>query len=184
MAVYLFISLVTSLLDESVWVCDCRRGALTAMAAMAEQKLPAHRAGGTAAAAGGAAGMFGWLRANLFSSPGNSALTLLCIVFIAWAVPPLLRFFIFDAVWSGADREACLASPANPDPGACWAFVRVWFSYFVYGFYPLVRALARGCVLRGAGIRHRLARLAFGAAPRPWRRLFLRCAAGPVLCAS
>ena len=25
-----------------------------------------------------------------------------------------------------------------PDPGACWAFVRVWFSYFVYGFYPIV----------------------------------------------
>ncbi len=82
-------------------------------------------------------GMIGWLRDNLFSSPGNSALTLICIVFIAWAVPPLLRFFIFDAVWSGSDREACLASPANPDPGACWAFVRVWFSYFVYGFYPI-----------------------------------------------
>jgi general L-amino acid transport system permease protein len=28
-------------------------------------------------------GVFGWLRDNLFSSPGNSALTLICIVFIA-----------------------------------------------------------------------------------------------------
>ncbi len=82
------------------------------------------------------AGMLGWLRENLFSSPGNIALTLLCILFIAWAAPPLLRFFLFVAVWSGSDREACLASPANPEPGACWAFVRVWFSYFVYGFYP------------------------------------------------
>ena len=126
--------------------------------------------------------MLGWLRENLFSSPGNIALTLICILFIAWAVPPLLRFFLLDAVWSGSDREACLASPANPDPGACWAFVRVWFSYFVYGFYPIVRTLARRCVLRGAGIRHRLARLAVGAAPRPWRRLFLRRAAGFVLC--
>jgi len=82
------------------------------------------------------AGMFGWLRANLLSSPVNIALTLLCIVFIAWALPSLLRFFFFDAVWSGADRQACLASPMRPHPGACWAFVRVWFSYFVYGFYP------------------------------------------------
>ncbi len=58
------------------------------------------------------------------------------ILFIAWIVPPLLRFLLIDAVWSGADREACLASPARPNPGACWAFVRVWSSYFVYGFYP------------------------------------------------
>jgi general L-amino acid transport system permease protein len=83
------------------------------------------------------AGIIGWLRTNLFSSPANAVLTLACALFIVWAVPPLLRFVLFDAVWSGADREACLASPANPDPGACWAFVRVWFSYFVYGFYPI-----------------------------------------------
>ncbi len=83
------------------------------------------------------AGVFGWLRANLFSSPANIALTVLCALLIVWAVPPLLRFLLIDAVWSGADRDACLASPANPDPGACWAFIRVWFSYFVYGFYPI-----------------------------------------------
>jgi general L-amino acid transport system permease protein len=83
------------------------------------------------------AGIIGWLRTNLFSSPANAVLTLACALFIVWAAPPLLRFVLFDAVWSGADREACLASQANPDPGACWAFVRVWFSYFVYGFYPI-----------------------------------------------
>jgi general L-amino acid transport system permease protein len=84
----------------------------------------------------GRAGALGWLRANLLSSPGNIALTILCVLAIAWAVPPLLRFFLIDAVWSGSDRQACLASAANPAPGACWAFVRVWFSYFIYGFYP------------------------------------------------
>ena len=83
------------------------------------------------------AGALGWLRTNLFSSPANIALTLVCVLFIVWAVPPLLRFFLIDAVWSGTDRDACLASPAQPQPGACWAFVRVWFSYFVYGFYPI-----------------------------------------------
>ncbi|HYA06603.1 MAG TPA: amino acid ABC transporter permease, partial [Xanthobacteraceae bacterium] len=79
----------------------------------------------------------GWLLANLLSSPGNAALTLICLAFFAWAVPPLLQFFLIDAVWSGPDRQACLASPANPTPGACWAFVRVWLNYFVYGFYPV-----------------------------------------------
>jgi general L-amino acid transport system permease protein len=81
-------------------------------------------------------GIIGWLRENLFSSPFNIALTLICAAFLAWIVPPLLRFFVFDAIWSADSREACLASPDNPDPGACWAFIRVWFSYFVYGFYP------------------------------------------------
>ena len=82
-------------------------------------------------------GIFGWLHANLFSSPINIALTLICVLFIVWALPPLVRFFLIDAIWSGSDRDACLASPALPNPGACWAFVRVWSSYFVYGFYPI-----------------------------------------------
>jgi general L-amino acid transport system permease protein len=83
------------------------------------------------------AGALGWLRTNFFSSPAHIVLTLVCVLFIVWAVPPLLRFFLIDAVWSGTDPDACLASPAQPQPGACWAFVRVWYSYFVYGFYPI-----------------------------------------------
>jgi general L-amino acid transport system permease protein len=82
-------------------------------------------------------GIFRWLHANLFSSPLNIALTLLCALLMALTLPPLVRFFLIDAVWSGSDRAACLASADATDPGACWAFVRVWFSYFVYGFYPL-----------------------------------------------
>src|SRR6476469_9149781 len=108
------------------------------MAAVSEEpfayvrRLPAERLPPPLAATGA----FGWLRANLFSSPANIALTLLCVLFIAWAIPPLVRFFLIDAVLSGADREACLATPEHPAVGACWAFVRVWLSYFVYGFYP------------------------------------------------
>jgi general L-amino acid transport system permease protein len=109
-------------------------------------------------------GAIGWLRANLFSSPGNIALTVICLAFVAWVVPPLLRFFLFDAVWSGADRNACLATPANPTPGACWAFVRVWLSYFIYGFYPIG---ARWRVdLFFAALAFGIAWLAWLAAPR------------------
>ena len=82
-------------------------------------------------------GLIGWLRANLFSSLGNTILTLACAALILWTVPPLLRFLFIDAVWSGPDRTVCLASPAHPEPGACWAFIRVWLSYFIYGFYPI-----------------------------------------------
>ena len=79
-------------------------------------------------------GAANWARRNLFSSPLNVALTLGCLIFVIWAVPPLIRFFLFDAVWSGTDRDACIRSAAA---GACWAFLRAWFSYFIYGFYPV-----------------------------------------------
>ena len=79
------------------------------------------------------AGAADWARRNLFSSPLNVALTLGCLILVIWAAPPLIRFFLLDAVWSGTNRDACVKSAAL---GACWAFVRAWFSYFVYGFYP------------------------------------------------
>jgi general L-amino acid transport system permease protein len=52
-------------------------------------------------------------------------------------VPPLLRFLVIDAVWSGTDRQACLESAAHPHVGACWAFVREHLAYFTYGSYPI-----------------------------------------------
>jgi general L-amino acid transport system permease protein len=82
-------------------------------------------------------GAVGWLRANLVSTPLNIALTLACILLVAWLVPPLLKFLIIDATWSGVDREACLASATRPEVGACWPFVYDRFGFFVYGFYPI-----------------------------------------------
>ncbi len=81
-------------------------------------------------------GPIAWMRANLFSSVLNGVLTVAILALIAWVVPPLVKFFIIDAVWSGHDREACLAGNGG-EPGACWAFVREWFSFFIYGSYPL-----------------------------------------------
>nr|WP_245293276.1 amino acid ABC transporter permease [Mongoliimonas terrestris] len=80
-----------------------------------------------------AVGATAWLRQNLFSSPLNTALTLVSALFIAWVVPPLLSFLVFDAVWTGENREACIV----PEAGACWAFVKAKFSQFMYGRYPI-----------------------------------------------
>jgi general L-amino acid transport system permease protein len=85
----------------------------------------------------GERGVFGWLRANLFCGPLNIALTLVCVVLILWAVPPMIKFLLLDAVWSGSDRNACLARPERPVVGACWAFVAERINFFVYGFYPI-----------------------------------------------
>ncbi|MFZ1641697.1 MAG: amino acid ABC transporter permease [Candidatus Contendobacter sp.] len=76
-------------------------------------------------------GIVGWLRRNLLSSPLNIALTLLAVYLLSIALPPLLRWTLLDASWSGDSREACPA-----DGGACWVFIRVHFEQFMYGFYP------------------------------------------------
>jgi len=85
----------------------------------------------------GERGVFGWLRANLFCGPLNIALTLVCVLLILLAVPPMIKFLLLDAVWSGSDRNACLARPERPVVGACWAFVAERINFFVYGFYPI-----------------------------------------------
>src|SRR5882724_8926217 len=82
-------------------------------------------------------GVIGWIRFNLLSSPMNIALTIISALLIFWIVPPLIEFMITHAVWSGSDREACLPTPERPEVGACWAFVRDRFSYFIYGSYPI-----------------------------------------------
>ena len=82
-------------------------------------------------------GVIGWLRASLFSSPLNTVLTLLTIALIWLIVPPMLDFLIFKAAWTGTDREACLETAQRPEVGACWAFVRDRFFYFIYGSYPI-----------------------------------------------
>jgi len=82
-------------------------------------------------------GAIGWVRANLFSTPLNTVLTILVLVVFFFAVPPIARFLVIDAVWSGDDRQACLASDARPEIGACWAFIRERIPFFIYGSYPL-----------------------------------------------
>src|SRR5215831_18316743 len=82
-------------------------------------------------------GWLGWCRANLFGTPFSAVLTVLTVLLLAWAIPPLARFLLIDAVWSGTDREACLESAAHPHVGACWAFVREHLAYFTYGSYPI-----------------------------------------------
>jgi general L-amino acid transport system permease protein len=82
-------------------------------------------------------GPIGWLRANLFSSVVNTSLTILAILLVMWLVPPMIKFIVVDAVWSGSDREACLVTEARPQVGACWPFIWERLAYFTYGSYPI-----------------------------------------------
>jgi general L-amino acid transport system permease protein len=78
-------------------------------------------------------GPLGWMRRNLFATPGDAVLTVVALALIAYALPHLLDWAVVRAAWTGSDRAACLA----PDAGACWAFVRDNFGQFIYGRYPV-----------------------------------------------
>src|SRR5581483_3902673 len=71
------------------------------------------------------------------STPFNIALTIIIALLLAWVIPELLKFLIFDAVWSGTDREACLEASQHRELGACCPFVWERLPYFIYGSYPI-----------------------------------------------
>jgi general L-amino acid transport system permease protein len=82
-------------------------------------------------------GAFGWVRQNLLSTPFNITLTILIALLLAWVIPELLKFLFIDAVWTGADRDACREVVQHREIGACWPFVWERWPYFVYGSYPI-----------------------------------------------
>jgi general L-amino acid transport system permease protein len=77
-------------------------------------------------------GVLAWLRTNLFPTPLNTVLTVITVVLAGWLIYEAVTFLLIDAVWTGADREACIVKE-----GACWPFVWERLPYFIYGSYPL-----------------------------------------------
>ena len=87
-------------------------------------------------------GPLAWARKSLFATPVDSALTIIAALALAWALPQMLNWAFFSAVWSGADRTACLTTeqggylPAGWT-GACWPFIDARLGYFTFGRYPV-----------------------------------------------
>lgn len=74
-------------------------------------------------------GIFGWISANLFSTRWNTVFTFLAVYLIWAGVTPVLEWAVLNADISGTDRSACVSG------GACWVFIKMRFSQFMYGFY-------------------------------------------------
>ena len=81
------------------------------------------------AAAVATVGIVGWLRANLFSSWVNTALTIIALYLLWLIIPAVISWAFLDADFSGDDRFACESA------GACWAWVDQRIEQFLYGFY-------------------------------------------------
>lgn len=78
-------------------------------------------------------GVVGWLRKNLFATPGDAALTILGLLLLFFTVPTLYNFMVGHAVFFADDGELCRVEGA----GACWAFIGARINFFIYGFYPM-----------------------------------------------
>ncbi|MFN3130747.1 MULTISPECIES: amino acid ABC transporter permease [unclassified Roseibium] len=81
-------------------------------------------------------GVIGWMRQNLFSSIGNTILTVIGVLLAYSMLAPFIQFAFIDAVWTGDNREACLPQDGGHS-GACWAYVEAYFPQFIYGRYPV-----------------------------------------------
>ena len=58
-------------------------------------------------------GFVGFLRTRLFNSPTNILITIVSALLLWFIVVPALKFLLVDAVWTGSDRNACLAENAG-----------------------------------------------------------------------
>jgi general L-amino acid transport system permease protein len=76
------------------------------------------------------AGVIAWLRANLFSSPFNTILTLAAAYLLAIMIPPIIRWAFIDAIWNADSGRACRGD------GACWAFIAEKLRFILFGRYP------------------------------------------------
>lgn len=88
------------------------------------------------------AGAGAWVRKNLFSSVGDSILTIIGLLLVAYLLPPFLEWAFFSAQWWGTDRSFCATvaqGGIQPEgwSGACWAFVQAKFGQFMFGRYPI-----------------------------------------------
>jgi len=83
-----------------------------------------------------AVGLVAWAREHLFHSIPQTILTLFGVYLLWLIIPPIIQFSLVDAIWSGVNREDCIA-PGGGHVGACWPFVEAKLGQYIYGRYPV-----------------------------------------------
>ncbi len=74
-------------------------------------------------------GVLGWVKENLFSSPFNTALTIVIISLLWFSIIPFLKWALIDSSWlpDANCRET---------NGACWSIISANWKAILFGFYP------------------------------------------------
>ena len=86
-------------------------------------------------------GVVKWVNENLLSSPLNIFLTVVGFAAIGWIIWSAFPWWA-NSVWNAGSLAECrdivTASAGEGATGACWAFLRPWWSGFIFGnFFPV-----------------------------------------------
>jgi len=77
-------------------------------------------------------GLVAWVRHNLFDSPRSTLTTLFVLGLLAYVLPGLLQWGVFNAVFA-IDANACQAARGT---GACWGVVGEKYRAILFGRFP------------------------------------------------
>ncbi len=87
----------------------------------------------------GETGIVHWLRSNMFSSVGNSVLTLAAFYFLYSLLSGILPW-VFQSSWTANSlrecREAITLQYGEGTTGACWSVINERYNQLLFGFYP------------------------------------------------
>ncbi len=81
------------------------------------------------------AGVAGWVRENLFSSPLNAILSILSLGFVFYVLSALLPW-VFSPTWSATSLGECRELTGGGHGKACWGVIRERWLQLMFGFYP------------------------------------------------
>ncbi|WP_085908137.1 amino acid ABC transporter permease [Kiloniella majae] len=79
----------------------------------------------------GEAGIIAWFKKRLFSSVGNTILTLIAAFFLYHVLSAIIFWAVTGATFTGETKADCNLG------GACWLVIGDRFHQFMYGFYPI-----------------------------------------------
>jgi len=85
----------------------------------------------------GQAGVWRWMRENLFSSITNTALTVLSI-YLIWSVLAAIMPWTLNGVWDAGSLTECreIRDARGLETAACWAVINERWLQLLFGFYP------------------------------------------------
>ncbi len=78
----------------------------------------------------GEAGLIAWFKKRLFSSVGNTILTILALYFLYNILSTVIFWTLTGATFTGDTKADCTLG------GACWLVIGDRFHQFMYGLYP------------------------------------------------
>lgn len=74
-----------------------------------------------------------YIRDRYFSTPGNSAISTVCFIFLVYLFWTLFKWAVLNAAWISPDGTSQVCKDVD---GACWAVIHVRWRLILFGLFP------------------------------------------------